>query len=137
MYLLLVSVFGVCFDHAFGCVSQISFDVDVGGINTINTPEGGAIHLVQSKLHLAFNLPDRAALERVWALKVCDVLTLQCCQLRNLLIRAIRVPGYLDCLDCQASQVENGYFFRRYFASLASADDPSLILLSTAAQEEA
>ena len=95
------------------------------------------LKIKKSLVHLAFNLPDRAALDRVWALKVCDVLTLQCCQLRNLLIRAIRVPGYLDCLGCLASQVENGYFFRRYFASLASADDPSLILLSTAAQEEA
>ena len=122
MIILLSIIFCVRFNHAFGCVSQISFDVEVGSINII---EGGAVCCV----HLARDLLELAALERVGRLKIFYFLILQALKLRNLHIGAgcAELPLNLDIFGALVTdQVENKYFSRRYFASLVSADDSIL-----------
>ena len=122
MIILFSIIFCVRFNHAFGCVSQISFDVEVCSINII---EGGAVCCV----HLARDLLELAALERVGGLKKFYFLILQALKLRNLHVSAgcAELPLYLDIFGALVTdQVENKYFSRRYFASLVSADDSIL-----------
>ena len=139
MIILLSIILCVRFNHAFGCVSQISFDVEVGSINIL---ESGAVQCgcVVCVVHLSLNLLELAALEGVGHLKVFYFMALKCGQLRNLYIRAdiTMLPLYFDRLGgLVTDQVESSYFARCDFASLVSAGDVSLIFFNTAAQEEA
>ena len=123
----------VCFDHTCGWISQICFDVEVGGISIL---ESGAVHCVHSITHLARDLLESAALERLGLLEVGYLLVLQALQLRDVHVRAV-LPLYLDIRGVLvADQVESCYLTRWDDAPLFSADDSILCSFITAAQKE-